>query len=309
MVVKSDGFVILPLLLNEPRPVFMNLPSFSRREWLKTSALLAGSAVAQPLLATVKPTFRIGACDWSLGKTADPTAFDVARQIGLDGVQVSYNSAADEAFLAKKENLDAIRAASRRTGVRVASLAIGRLNDVPYKAEPRTEEWVSHAVDAAQALGVRDILLAFFAKNDLRKDDAGKKAVIERLKRVAPKAEKAGVVLAIESYLSAPEHLDLIQAVGSPAVKVYYDFRNATDAGYDIYQEIPLLGTTYISEIHVKENGQLLGQGTLDWPRIARAVKDIGYAGWMQMEWAMPKDAALVPSYQHNLKFLRALFT
>lgn len=289
----------------------MNPPPFSRREWLKAGALLSGAALLPGLSAFAtqsKPTFRIGACDWSLGKTADPAAFDVARQVGLDGVQVSYNSAADEAFLAKSENLDAIRAASKRTGVKVASLAIGRLNEIPYKSEARTEEWVSNAVAAARALGVRDILLAFFSKNDLRNDDDGKKAVIDRLKKVAPKAEKAGIRLSIESYLSAPEHLDIIQAVGSPAVKVYYDFRNATDAGYDIFKEIPLLGTAYISEIHMKENGQLLGQGPLDWPRIRQALADIGYSGWMQIEGATPRGAAVVPSYQHNLKFLRDLF-
>ncbi len=280
----------------------------SRRDWLRASALLSAATLAEPLLARAKPRFRIGACDWSLQKAANPVAFDVAKQIGLEGVQVSYNSAADEAFLAKPENLDAIRAASKRTGVQIASLAIGRLNEIPYKSEARTEEWVSNAVDAAKALGARDILLAFFSKNDLRNDEAGKKAVIERLKGVAPKAEKAGINLAIESYLSAQEHLDIIQAVGSKAVTVYYDFRNATDAGYDIFREIPLLGTRYITEIHMKENGQLLGQGTLDWPRIARAVHDIGYTGWMQIEWALPKGADLVPGYQQNLKFLRALF-
>ncbi len=289
----------------------MNQLPLSRRDWLKNSALLSGAILTQPLdwlTPEHKPRYRIGACDWSLGKTADPAAFDVARQIGLDGVQVSYNSAADEAFLAKKENIERIRAAAKKTGVRVASLAIGRLNDVAYKSEARTEEWVSNAVDAAQALGAPNILLAFFSKNDLRNDDAGKRAVVERLRKVAPKAEKAGVTLAIESYLSAQEHLDMIQAIGSKAVRVYYDFRNATDAGYDIFKEIPMLGTANITEIHMKENGQLLGQGTLDWPRIARAVRDIGYEGWMQIEWAMPKDAALVPSYQQNLKFLRNLF-
>ena len=283
----------------------------SRRDWLKTTALLTGAVLTKPSWAageTRKSGFSIGACDWSLKKTASPEAFDTARQIGLDGVQVSYNSAADEAFLSKKENLDAIREASKRTGVRIASLAIGRLNDVPYKSEPRTEEWVSNAIDAAQVLGAPNILLAFFAKNDLRNDATGKKAVIDRLKIVAPKAERAGVTLAIESYLSAPEHLDIMQAVGSKAVKVYYDFRNATDAGYDIYEEIPLLGRANIVEIHMKENEQLLGQGSLDWPRIRQALTDIGYTGWMQIEGAMPKGATLLPSYQHNLKFLRDLF-
>ncbi|MCP2936756.1 sugar phosphate isomerase/epimerase, partial [Salmonella enterica subsp. enterica serovar Typhimurium] len=89
-------------------------------------------------------------------------------------------------------------------------------------SDPRTEEWVSGAIDAAQALGINCILLAFFDKGELRNDRPGQDEVIRRLKQIAPKAEKARVTLAIESYLSAEDHLRIIEAVGSPAVKVYY---------------------------------------------------------------------------------------
>lgn len=282
----------------------------SRRDFLHRSALLAAAAVSPlpDVLPGAAPAFRVGACDWSLNQQARLEAFDVAQRLGLDGVQISYNSAADEAYLSKPEVRQAVKAAARRTDVAVASLAIGRLNEVPYKSEPRTEEWVFNAVDAAKDFGVSTILLAFFARNDLRNDDAGKRAVIERLKKVAPHAEKRGVTLAIESYLSAEEHLDIIDAVGSKAVRVYYDFRNATDAGYDIYREIPLLGSKYIVEIHMKENGYLLSRGPLDWKRIRRELDQIGYRGWMQIEGAVPKGAELIPSYQQNLRYLRGLF-
>ncbi|MBC8156354.1 MAG: sugar phosphate isomerase/epimerase [Bacteroidetes bacterium] len=285
----------------------------SRRRWLQSSGVLAGAALVSPSWLTAgdapsKPTYKIGACDWSLNQTAQVSAFEVARQIGLDGVQISYNSAADETYLARPESLTAIREAAHRTGVQVASIGMARLNEVPYKSDPRTEEWVSNAIDAAKALKVSTILLAFFSRNDLRNDPAGKKVVIERLKQVAPKAEQAGVNLAIESYLTAAEHLDLIQAVGSKAITVYYDFRNATDAGNDIFKEIPMLGKAMISEMHMKENGQLLGKGPLDWPRISRVLADIGYTGWMQIEGATPKGAPLVEAYQQNLTYLRTLF-
>ena len=39
--------------------------------------------------------FKLGACDWSIGKMGDPAAFEVAKEIGLDGVQVSLGSAAN----------------------------------------------------------------------------------------------------------------------------------------------------------------------------------------------------------------------
>jgi len=285
----------------------------NRREMLKSSALLLASAAfdednALKTGRAIAPKYQIGACDWSVGRQLSPEAFERAKQIGLDGIQVSYNTGKDEKGLSVPETLQAIREASARTGVKVSSLAIGELNRTPYKSQPKTEEWVWNSVDAAKALGVKVILLAFFSEGDLRNDDAGKKAVIERLKKVAPHAEKQGITLGIESWLSAEEHLDIINAVGSKAVKVYYDFRNSADAGHDIFKEIPMLGKDMICEIHMKENGQRLGEGPLDWPRVAKAVKDIGYEGWMQIEGATPQGAEIVPAYQHNFKYLKGLF-
>jgi L-ribulose-5-phosphate 3-epimerase len=278
----------------------------NRREMIKSSTLLLASVLDTGTAFAQK--FQIGACDWSVGRTLSPYAFDRAKLIGLDGIQVSYNTGKDEKGLSVPETLKSIREASERTGVKVSSLAIGELNRTPYKSEPKTEEWVWNSVDAAKALGVKVILLAFFSDGDLRNDDAGKKAVIARLKKVAPHAEKHGITLGIESWLSGQEHLDIIHAVGSPAVKVYYDFRNSTDAGHDIFKEIPMLGKDMICEIHMKENGQRLGEGPLDWPRVAKALKDIGYEGWMQIEGATPQGADIIECYQHNRKYLEGLF-
>jgi sugar phosphate isomerase/epimerase len=97
--------------------------------------------------------------------------------------------------------------------------------------------------------------------------------VIRRLKRVAPKAEKAGVVLGIESWMNADEHLRIVDAVASPAVRVYYDVANMTERGYDVPGEIRRLGTEYICQIHMKENGNLLGRGKVDFPRVKRPSK------------------------------------
>ncbi|MCE7063050.1 sugar phosphate isomerase/epimerase [Dyadobacter sp. CY343] len=280
----------------------------SRRELLRKSALMC-LAASQDWILPAAPRFQLGACDWSVGKALNPEAFDRAKQIGLQGIQISYNTSKDQAGLSVPTTLQSIKEASTRTGVKISSLAIGELNRVPYKSDPRTEEWVWNSVNAAKELGVKVILLAFFSDGDLRNDEKGKKAVIERLKKVAPHAEKQGITLGIESYLSGQEHLDIIHAVGSKAVKVYYDFRNSVDAGHDIFKEIPMLGKEMICEIHMKENGQRLGQGTLDWPRIAEAVKKIDYSGWMQIEGATPPGADLVESYQQNRTYLESLFS
>jgi L-ribulose-5-phosphate 3-epimerase len=283
----------------------------SRRQMLgctaQTAAWLAGAAQLAPLFAAPeKRRFQLGACDWSIGKMADPAAFEVARQIGLDGVQVSLGTVADDMHLRQPAVQQQYKEAAKQAGLQVASLAIGELNRVPYKSDPRTIPWVSDSVDVCQALGVNVVLLAFFSEDDLRGDKAGVDEVVRRLKDVAPKAEKAGVVLGIESWLSADEHLAILERVGSKSVQVYYDVCNSNDRGYDIYKEIRQLGKR-ICEFHAKENGSLLGKGRVDFHKVREALDDIGYRGWVQIEGAVPPGGKLLESYQANCKFIRGI--
>lgn len=285
----------------------------TRRTLLKQAAVLSGLALSGAAVtagAAPRNKFSIGACDWSLGKSSNIEAFKVAKKIGLSGIQVNLGSLDNNMHLRDADLQKRYRQESKRTGVEIASLAIGELNRVPYKSDARTDEWVWDSIDVARNLGVTVVLLAFFVNNDLRGDDKGKREVIRKLKEVAPKAEKQGVILGIESYLTAEEHMDIIQKVGSRNVQVYYDFRNAADAGNDVLKEINWLGKDVICELHMKENGSLLGRGTMDWPRIAETLMHMNYRGdgWMQIEGATPKDGDIVESYKQNATFLKSLF-
>jgi len=288
------------------------LGAISRREMIARSARAAAGLAAATTgidawAKTRKPRFRIGACDWSIGKMGDPTAFELAKEIGLDGVQVSLGTVQNDMRLRQSAVQQEYKAAAKKAGLQVSSLAIGELNSVPYKSDPRTIDWVSASIDACRALGVRVVLLAFFSQGDLRGDKDGTDEVVKRLKAVAPKAEKAGVILGVESWLSADQHLAIIDRVGSRAVGVYYDVCNSHDMGYDIYKEIPKLGK-HICEFHMKENGVLLGQGGVDFKRVRVAMDEIGYSGWMQIEGAIPPGKPTLESYQTNCAFLRGIF-
>ncbi len=291
----------------------MKTALISRRQMLARSGAAVGAALVSDSLAPLfaapgKRRFKIGACDWSIGKMCDPAAFDVARQIGLDGVQVSLGTVANQMSLRQHEVQQRYQTAARQAGLEIASLAIGELNNVPYKSDPRTVAWVSDSIDVCRALGLRVVLLAFFSNDDLRGDAAGVDEVVRRLKAVAPKAEKAGVALGIESWLSAEQHLDILKRVGSRAVRVYYDVCNSHDMGYDIYAEIRKLGRR-ICEFHFKENGSLLGQGRVDFPKVRAALDDIGYTGWIQIEGAVPPGQPMLESYQANCKFVRGVLS
>lgn len=284
----------------------------TRRRFLTQSA--AGLAVSPFLCHSLEAfgektdrLFKVGACDWSLRNRQKLEAFDVAAEIGLDGVEVSFSEPGTPNDLRDKKTRQLYQQKAQSLGLEISSLAMGVLNRIPYAVDPRTEQWVSDVVDAMAALGVKVCLLAFFGKGDILGDRAKQDEVIRRLKRVAPKAEKAGVVLGVESQLNADDHIRIVDSVASPAVKVYYDVCNMHRLGYDIYKEIPRLGQR-ICQFHMKERGHLLGEGQIDFRRVKQAIDQIGYSGWLIIEGATVKGKTLVECYRHNQKFLRTLF-
>ena len=283
-----------------------------RRQFIQSLTILGtSSCIDFEYLASLKhKNFKIGACDWSLGQNSTLAAFDVAKSIGLDGVQVNLGTRQDGMHLRNKNTQIQFRDKAKETGIAISSMAIGELNNVPYKSDNQTDAWVFDAIDAATFFNVEVVLLAFFSKNDLRNDAKGVDTVIQKLKQVMPYAEKNKITLGIESYLTAEEHLDIMDKVGSNNLKVYYDFRNAQDAGNDIYHEIKLLGNKNICELHLKENGAFLGKADIDWVKVSRALNEINFhpAKWMQIEGALPPKYDFINGHQQNLTFLKSIF-
>lgn len=240
----------------------------------------------------------------------DPTVFALAREIGLDGIQVNMGTTHNNMWLRQPEVRQQYLDASRAAEVKICSLALGELNTVPLMSEPLAALWTADSIDVAVALGVKNILLAFFDKGELREENAADmRRVIDVLKELAPRAEKAGVVLGIESYLSVQGHLQILDAVASPAVQVYYDFYNShVTKGYDFREELKALGGERICEVHFKEGPHMLGQsGKPDWSEVAASLRDIGYDGWVVLETAAP-SGDVVADMRQNMCYVRELF-
>jgi len=291
----------------------MNFNKLTRRQILSGSAkVIAGLAFVGGCASTeLKSTqsgkgFKIGVCDWILGKSG-PDSLEVAKNIGVDGIQLNFNSAGRPVVLQNPEIREKYIKAARQYGLQIPSIAIVELNSVPLKGNnPLAEQWVSESIDVCTATQAKVVLLAFFGKGDLLGDSKGMDVVVEKLKKIAPKAEKAGVALGVESYLTAEQHLDIVNRVGSPAVGVYYDVANSQSKGYDICREIRLLGK-HIVEFHIKDNDDLYGKGSIDFPAVRKAIDDIGYHGWLVMEGAkMP--LGIEQSCRYDLEYLRKLF-
>ena len=139
-------------------------------------------------------------------------------------------------------------------------------------------------IDAAHALKAQTILMAFFGRGTLRnRADMAKAAAM--VKDLAPKAAAKGVTLGLENTLSARDNLFILDKAGNPpGLKVYYDIGNSTGNGYNVPEEIRLLGTR-MCQIHFKDRKTgILGQGEVKMRPVAEAMAAIGYNGWIVLE-------------------------
>jgi sugar phosphate isomerase/epimerase len=274
------------------------------RRSLQIAAFAAAGSLTPLWASAASRSFKIGACDWSLGKRGDPAALDVAKQIGLDGVQIVMGDPANEMQLRKAAMQKAYAEAAKRTGVEIASVAIDAIWHAPLKSDPRAAQWTEESIEICRAMHLPISMVVCFDLDLAKPGDFDR--FVSVMRGIVPKAEKQGVVLGLENWLSAEDNLRIIDRVGSPALKVYYDVGNSTDKGRDILKEIRTLGSKHLCEIHFKDGKFALGQGRIDFKAVRKALDDIEYSGWIHLEAAAPHG--VIADYTAYRKYLRGIF-
>jgi L-ribulose-5-phosphate 3-epimerase len=253
--------------------------------------------------------FKIGLIDEVIRKQGDPTSFDFAKTVGLDGVQVDMGTKDDPMRLCRPDVQRHYQEAAKRTGLEIASVSVGVLCYVSLKRDPEAAELLSRSIDVCKALGLKIAMAPCFTEHaDLTgASPAELDRLVHSLKQAMPKAEKERIVVGLESLLSAEQNMRIIDRVGSSALKVYYDVGNSTDQGYDVLQEIRTLGKRkLICEFHFKDGRHILGQGRIDFKKVRKAIDDIEYSGWIQIETPVPGE--LIPAFMANSRYVKAIF-
>jgi L-ribulose-5-phosphate 3-epimerase len=281
----------------------------TRRSMLVRSGVAAAAVAAarlEPLFsAPGSRGFKIGGCEWMLGK-CEPSSLELAKRIGLDGVQLGMGTGADGVDLRRPKVQQAYLKAAKKTGLGISSASLAWTNTMPLKNDPRAAQWLADSIDVGKAMGLPNIMPACFGPGDLDMTNAREiDHLVSMLKSAAPKAEKAGIVLGLESYLSAEDNLKILDRVGSPTLKVYYDVGNSTDKRRDVAREIAMLGKL-ICEFHFKDGDFLLGRGRIDFRNVRRALDQIDYRGWIHIEAATPHG--VIEDYAANYQYLRTIF-
>lgn len=257
-----------------------------------SSFLIVDSFTVSAAETQSRATWKIGITDWDLRATGRINSFEIAKELGYEGVQVSYQPEGSDT-LADKANRTKFTTAAKEAGVNISSFCIGALNSQPLATTPEAETWVLDCIHAMTEMNVEQVLVPFFGKADITQNEEHFQLVVEKFRRLAPIAEKNRKILAIESTLSAEQHLKMIDAIGSNAVKVYYDTANGVlyKKFYDVFHEIELLGKNkLISQIHFKENRNLLGAGDVNFTTVCEMLEKINYNNWIVVEGSTTGD-------------------
>jgi len=290
------------ILGGEPafRPAFLA----SRRKFIGSCI---GAAISTGLLRADDPQLRIGVTDWNLYRGALPESIPLASRLGFQGVQVSFGRKIVNGKMPadNPKTIARYNALSKQYHLPIDGTCVDRLHDNGLKSDKLAPKWVSDAIRLTKDLDTRVLLLPFFGKWAM-KTQAEMDYVGDALRELAPEAEKANVILGLEDKISAKDNVGIMDRSRSKNVLVYYDVGNSTKNGFDVVSEIRWLGKDRICQFHLKDNPNLLGEGKINFKSILRAIHDIGFKGWANLETDVPQSN-LAAGLRRNLQYIQKL--
>lgn len=274
------------------------------------------SAQSKKSIQSDSPRYQLAVCDWMILKRQKIGAFELARQIGSDGLEM------DMGGLGKRDSFDnklrdphfqqLFRETASATGIQVPSVAMSAFYAQSFVARPNYRELVQDCLNTMQVMGAKVAFLPLGVQVDLNKNPELRPELIKRLKVVGKMARKAGVVIGIETSLDAREELKLLKEVNSKGIAIYFNFQNPLEGGRDLYEELKILGPKNICMIHCTDtDGVTLPNNTrLDMHRVKAVLDQIGWSGWLVVERSRNKDDArnVKGNFTENLNYLRTIF-
>ena len=193
------------------------------------------------------------------------------------------------------EQLDRYAGVLRDGGVSAAVIGspIGKV-DVLSPTEDELAR-LARVIEVARRLHTRLIRVFSFYCDPAGGVDAARPAVLSKMSALVAAAEDAGVVLVHENekgiYGDTPERvLDVIESVGSPALRVAWDSANFVQVGVRPFADAYPLLAPFIDHLHVKDavmgTGEVVpaGSGDGDMAAMVTALRDAGYDGFASLE-------------------------
>lgn len=243
-------------------------------------------------------------------------AFQLTKDIGADGLEVDMGSLGNRETFENQLTDPAVRRqfleTARELNLEICSLAMSGFYAQSFAERPTSPRMVQDCIDTMKLMKVKVAFLPLGVPGDLAKRPELRPIIIERLKAMAPKAAEAGVVIGLETALDAIGEAKLLDEIGSPAIKSYFNFANALQARRDLHAELRTLGKSRICQIHcTDEDGALLRDNQrLDLRKVKETLDEMGWSGWLVIERSRDaRDSRNVKkNFGSNAAYLKSIF-
>lgn len=301
----------------------MNKPE-NRRQFIGKLGLLTGGLVLGSQYSWAfadeqsdkKQRYKIAVVDLMILKRQKLGAFELSKEIGADGLELDMGGLGDrETFdsklgdpLVRQQFLDK----AKELNLEICSLAMTGFYAQSLATRPTYQRMIGDCIATMKAMNVKVAFLPLGIQGDLVRNPELRPALVERLKVAGKMAEKAGVVIGIETALDAKGELQFLKDIGSRAIKSYFNFSNAIKNGRDLHEELRILGKKNIIQIHAtNEDGVWLqNDPKIDMNAVRKTLDDMGWKGWLVVERSRDqKDPRNVKwNFTANTKYLKSVF-
>ena len=260
--------------------------------------------------------YKIGLIDLMLLKRQKLGALPLTQEIGADGVEVDMGGLGTRPTFENQLLNDTIRKQfldkAKELNIEIFSLAM-----TGYYAQSFCErsEYIKSIEDCITTMKLMNVKVAFLplgVQCDLKKNPGVRDSVIARLKVAGQMANDAGVVIAIETALSATEEIKLLKEINSPAIKIYFNFSNPLKEGRNLYKELKILGKKNIAMIHCTNKDSLWLQydPQIDMQKVKKTLDKMKWSGWLVIERSRDanKGRDVKGNYEANTTYLKKIF-
>lgn len=291
----------------------------NRRRFLGNAALLAGGMLLPEIvLAAFKkdPKYRIAVCDWMILKRQKLGAFQLTKDIGADGVEVDMGGLGNRPTFDSKLSDPAVRQqfldTSKSLNIAISSIAMSGFYAQSFAERPDVEKMVQDCIDTMVQMNIKVAFLPLGVQGDLVKHPELRPVIVERLKKVGANAEKAGVIIGVETALPAAEEVKLLDEIGSPAVKSYFNFSNALQAGRDLNQELKTLDAKRICQIHCTDTDGvwLQNNSRINMKEVKKTLDKMHWSGWLVIERSRDANDPrnVKKNFSANAAYMKSVF-
>ena len=242
------------------------------------------------------------------GGTTIEQAMKQAKAAGFDGIELAVGEGGELTPETPLDQVKRFRDLAGRIGIEISSFASGlgwkyQLTSADPQVAERAREIHRRGVAMAAALGADVLLSVPGAVNETVSYAEAWDRSVAAYRELAPAAEKAGVVIGIENVwnkflLSPLEMVRIIDEIDRPFIQCYFDAGNVLVFGYPQHW-IRSVGSR-IRKVHIKDFkldiGNIRGfttllNGSVPWPEVMKALREIGYDDYLVAEVGPPNPA------------------